>query len=133
LFPSALIDVVDDNPDIRRMLNLVLQNHGFQVRTHESAMAFLEAPEVAMPRLLILDVRMPGMSGPELHAQLQAKQMAWPVIFMSGECLPHEAPVVQSAGPIGFLWKPFGTQELLQAIERGLASLESSRSHCVGT
>ena len=130
---SALIEVVDDNPDIRRMLSLVLQSHGFQVRVHESAEAFLKAPDPAMPRLLILDVRMPGMSGLALHAHLQANQMAWPVIFISGECQPHETTQAQASGPIDFLWKPFSTQQMLQAIERGLASIQSANDPLVRT
>lgn len=117
---QAVIEVVDDNLDIRRMLALVLQSHGFQVRTHESAEAFLNAENLQAPRLLILDVRMPGMSGLELHSRLQAQGQNLPVIFMSGECQPHETTAAQSSTAVDFLWKPFSTQQLLQAIERGL-------------
>jgi two-component system response regulator FixJ len=119
----APIDVIDDNPDIRRMLGLVLKTHGYEVRTHESAQAFLSSERKSEPRLLILDVRMPGMTGLELHSRLQAQGEKYPVIFMSGECQPHESAVAESSVPVAFLWKPFNTQELLQAIEKGMAQL----------
>lgn len=120
---TPLIEVIDDNPDIRRMLGLVLKTHGYEVRTHESAQAFLACERTDQARLLILDVRMPGMTGLELHRHLLAQGATYPVIFMSGECQPHESAVAESSAPIAFLWKPFNTQELLQAIEKGMAQL----------
>lgn len=105
------------------MLSLVLKSHGFEVRSHESAEAFLHADDLQAPRLLILDVRMPGMSGLELHKHLQARGLHFSVIFMSGECQPHETTAAQSSAAVDFLWKPFSTQQLLQAIERGLQQL----------
>ena len=107
------------------MLTLVLKSHGFEVRSHESAEAFLNADEPQAARLLILDVRMPGMSGLELHTRLQAQGLKLPVIFMSGECQPHEITAAQSSTAVDFLWKPFNTQQLLQAIELGLQRLSA--------
>jgi len=124
--PQPIIDVVDDNPDIRRMLGLVLNTHGFTVHAHESAEAFLAEERTAAPRLLILDVRMPGMTGLELHSRLLAQGEKYPVIFMSGECQPHETTAVQASTPIAFLWKPFNTQQLLQAIEEGMKQLSAA-------
>lgn len=123
MHPPAVIEVIDDNPDIRRMLSLVLKANGFEVKTHESALAFLATERTPEPRLLILDVRMPGMTGLELHRQLLALGENHPVIFMSGECQPHESAVAESSAPAAFLWKPFGTQQLLEAIEKGMARL----------
>lgn len=123
MHPPAVIEVIDDNPDIRRMLSLVLNANGFVVKTHESALAFLATERTPEPRLLILDVRMPGMTGLELHRQLLALGENYPVIFMSGECQPHESAVAASSTPVAFLWKPFGTQQLLEAIEKGMARL----------
>ena len=125
---TTLIEVVDDNADIRRMLTLVLKSHGYEVRTHESAEAFLIADALQTPRLLILDVRMPGMSGLELHNRLEAQGLKLPVIFMSGECQPHETSAAQSSEAVAFLWKPFSTQQLLQAIERGVHLLAAMAS-----
>jgi FixJ family two-component response regulator len=117
---QPIIDVVDDNPDIRRMMGLVLKTHGFTVHAHESAEAFLATERTLAPRVLILDVRMPGMTGLELHSRLLAQGEKYPVIFMSGECQPHETTAVQASIPIAFLWKPFNTQQLLQAIQEGM-------------
>ena len=121
--PPTVIEVIDDNPDIRRMLGLVLKAHGFHVNLHDSALDFLATERTPEPRLLILDVRMPGMTGLELHRQLLALGENYPVIFMSGECQPHESAVAASSAPVAFLWKPFGTQQLLEAIEKGMARL----------
>lgn len=108
------------------MLTLVLKSHGFEVRTHESAEAFLKSEAPQTPRLLIVDVRMPGMSGLELHHRLQAQGLNLPVIFMSGECQPHETQAAKSSSAVDFLWKPFSTQQLLQAIDRGLLMLSAA-------
>lgn len=124
--PQPIIDVVDDNPDIRRMLGLVLKANGFTVHTHESAEAFLSEERALEPRLLILDVRMPGMTGLELHSRLLAQGEKYPVIFMSGECQPHETTAAQASAPIAFLWKPFNTQQLLQAIQDGVKQLSAT-------
>jgi FixJ family two-component response regulator len=121
-----VIDVIDDNADIRRMLGLVLQTQGFDVRTHESAEAFLNAERHLQARILILDVRMPGMSGLELHSRLLAQGQKYPVIFMSGECQPHETTMAQASEPVSFLWKPFSTQQLLQAIEKAKLQLTAT-------
>jgi FixJ family two-component response regulator len=66
---QALIEVVDDDPDIRRMLQLVLEARGFKVRTHDGAHAYLAAEPVTERRVMLLDVRMPKMTGVELQAQ----------------------------------------------------------------
>ena len=124
--PQPIIDVVDDSPDIRRMLGLVLKANGFTVHTYESAEAFLSEERTLEPRLLILDVRMPGMTGLELHRSLLAQGEKYPVIFMSGECQPHETTAVQAFEPIAFLWKPFNTQQLLQAIQEGMKQLPAT-------
>ncbi|MDI9233803.1 response regulator transcription factor [Limnohabitans lacus] len=122
----VLIDVIDDNPDIRRMLGLVLKAQGYQVRTHESANAFLKSEASSEPSLLILDVRMPGMSGLELYRQLLAQDQKHAVIFMSGESQPHEIAAANSSVPVDFLWKPFSTQQLLQAIDKGIQQLRQA-------
>ncbi|PUE34378.1 response regulator transcription factor [Limnohabitans sp. Jir72] len=108
------------------MLSLVLKSHGFEVRTHDCAENFLTAENLQSPSILILDVRMPGMSGLELHAQLEAKNQKFPVIFMSGECQAHETTAAQASDPIAFLWKPFNTQQLLDAIQKGQRQLQAT-------
>ena len=91
----ALIEVVDDDPDIRRMLQLVLEARGFKVRIHDGAHAYLAAEPVTERRVMLLDVRMPKMTGVELQAQMVKAGNRIPVIFMSGESLPHETLAAQ--------------------------------------
>jgi len=71
--------------------------------------------------IMILDVRMPKMNGVELQAQLLAEGRKIPIIFISGECQPHEMAAIQAAGCVEFLWKPFNTDQLLSAIDKAFA------------
>jgi FixJ family two-component response regulator len=122
---AVTVEVVDDDDDIRRMLALVLESHGFKVRAHNGGAAYLAAEPVSGPRLMLLDVRMPFMTGIELHAQLKQRGDEIPVIFMSGESLPHETQAAQESDAIAFLWKPFRTQQMLTAIEQAIQNQKS--------
>lgn len=117
----ALIEVVDDDADIRRMLQLVLEARGFKVRTHDGAQAYLAAEPVTDRRVMLLDVRMPKMTGIELQALMVKTGDHIPVIFMSGESLPHETSAAQQSNAVTLLWKPFRTEALLNAVNNGLA------------
>jgi FixJ family two-component response regulator len=116
----VIVEVVDDDQDIRRMLELVLQAHGFQVRAHNGGAAYLAAERSVGHRVMLLDVRMPGMSGIEVQYQLKAQGDDIPVIFMSGESLPHETTAAQNSDAIAFLWKPFRTQQMLEALDKAI-------------
>jgi two-component system response regulator FixJ len=118
----VLVEVVDDDQDIRRMLVLVLEAHGFQVRAHNGGAAYLAAERSVGRRVMLLDVRMPGMSGIAVHAQLKARGDNIPVIFMSGESLPHETIAAQNSDAIAFLWKPFRTQLMLEALDKAIGT-----------
>ncbi len=120
----ALIEVVDDDEDVRRMLQLVLESHGFKVRTHNGALAYLAADPVTERRVMLLDVRMPKMSGVELQAHMVSTGDQVPVIFMSGESLPHETLAAQQSNAVTFLWKPFRTEALLEAVAKGLTRFD---------
>jgi FixJ family two-component response regulator len=118
---TGLIHVVDDNADIRKMLALVLQSHGYTVHVHDSGAAYLKAPATQRPHVMLLDVRMPGMSGLELHAHMKANGNDIPVIFMSGESQPHETQAASNSGAMHFLWKPFNTRDMLAVIDQVLS------------
>lgn len=119
---SGLVHVVDDNEDIRKMLAMVLEGRGYTVQTYDSGAAFLQAPPTQAPHVMLLDVRMPGMSGLELHARMKAAGNLMPVIFMSGESQPHETLAANNSGALHFLWKPFNTREMLRVIDEVLGS-----------
>jgi FixJ family two-component response regulator len=117
----GLVHVVDDNADIRKMLAMVLQSHGYAVQVHDSGAAYLKAPATQWPHVMLLDVRMPGMSGLELHAHIKASGNDIPVIFMSGESQPHETQAASNSGAVHFLWKPFNTRDMLAVIDQVLS------------
>ncbi len=121
----ALIEVVDDDDDVRRMMVMVLESHGFNVRSHNGGTSYLNAPRADGPRVMLLDVRMPQMSGIELQIRLKETGDDIAVIFMSGESLPHETLAAQRSDAIAFLTKPFHTAQLLQAIKAGLQAQAS--------
>jgi len=118
--PRPVIEVIDDNEDIRRMLRLVLGAQGYDVRLHAGGQAYLDAAPSTPAHVMLLDVRMPGMSGLELFANIKERGETIPVVFMSGESQPHEIEAAAAAGAVQFLWKPFNTQQLLDAIASGL-------------
>jgi len=119
------VHVVNDNDDIQKMLTLVLEGRGYTVHSYHSGAAYLQAPATQAPHVMLLDVRMPGKSGLELHAQMTASGNTMPVIFMSGESQPHEIQAVNNSGAVHFLWKPFNTQEMLRVIGQALGQSDA--------
>lgn len=116
----ALIEIIDDDDDVRRMLARVVEMLGYRVRSHEHALAYLAAEPIPDAGAMVLDVRMPGMSGIELKAHLDQMGSRIPVIFISGESLPNEIESPQARQAVAFLWKPFKLDQLKQALEKAL-------------
>ncbi len=118
--------VVDDEPDVRAALRLLIKSVGFQVECFESADEFFTQYDPVRQGCLILDVRMPGMSGMDLQEKLHASQSILPIIMISGHGeIPMAVKAVQN-GAIDFLQKPFSDQQLLDRIAQAL-ELDSSR------
>ena len=117
---SPLIHLLDDDAAVRQSLSLLISTVGLRVQTWADPQQFLESFDRQSIGALILDVRMPDMTGLELHRQLLALGENYPVIFMSGESLPHETQAAQNSDAIAFLWKPFRTQQMLTAIEQAI-------------
>ncbi|PUE55356.1 response regulator transcription factor [Limnohabitans parvus] len=113
--------VVDDNPDIRFYLTDLLRQMGYSIEGYDSAQAFLQQSIEIFPAVLVLDVRMPGMSGVDLQEKMKALGRNTPIIFISGESESEEIIRAMKGRPIEFLWKPFQIQTLIDAIDRGLA------------
>ncbi|HTK91954.1 MAG TPA: response regulator transcription factor [Verrucomicrobiae bacterium] len=118
--PEATVFVVDDDPSVRRGLERLLRMAGHRVETFASAREFLERPEHAGPRCLVLDVRMPGQSGLDLHDRLVASGRDIPVIFITGHADVPMAVRAMKAGAVDFLSKPFDDSELLGATRQAL-------------
>lgn len=125
---DALIVVIDDDEAVRDSLRWMLEGHGFRVKCHESAEAYLAdlAGNTAAPiQCLIIDVRMPGISGLALQEQLGTRGSTVPVVLISGHGDIPMAVAGMRQGAVDFIEKPFTDQELMRAVER---ALERSRN-----
>jgi two-component system, LuxR family, response regulator FixJ len=121
--------IVDDDPDVRASLRLLVRTLGHQAETHASAMEFLEQYRPEQPGCLVLDVRMPGMTGLELQEELHRRSLTIPVVFISGHAdVPMAVRAVQ-AGAIDFLEKPFADEALAACIDKALAREERQRAN----
>lgn len=112
--------VIDDDEAVRNSLRLLLKSLGLAVRTFASAQEFLPTYEPRDPGCLILDIRMPGMSGLELQQQLNIRGATIPVIFISGHGDIPMAVEAMQHGAFDFLQKPFRDQELIDRVQRAL-------------
>lgn len=132
---TPVIHVVDDEAPFRRSLLFLLESVGWQAVGHESGEAFLAAAPVFPPGggCLVLDIRMPRLSGPQLQRRLQAAASPFPIIFMTGHGDVELAVQAMKDGAVDFLPKPFKDQLFLDAVERAVQlSLEryaASRRH----
>lgn len=119
---TATVYVVDDDDAVRSSLRLLLKSVGLPTVTHASAQEFLATWDGEQPGCLVLDVRMPGMSGIELQTELNQRGAIIPVIFISGHGdIPMAVEAIQH-GAFDFLQKPFRDQELIDRVQRALTS-----------
>ena len=112
--------VVDDDEAVRNALRLPVKSAGLKVETYASAREFLDGYDPACPGCLLLDVRMPGMSGPELQEQLSARQIHIPIIIITGHADVSTAVRAVKGGAVDFIQKPFDDQVLLDRIEQAI-------------
>jgi FixJ family two-component response regulator len=117
---AATVLVVDDDPSVRRGLERLLRSAGYRVETFESARAVLQRGDLDSGACLVLDVRMPGQSGLELHEVLRAGGHHIPVIFITGHGDIPMAVRAMKTGAVDFLPKPFDDEALLDAVRRAL-------------
>jgi FixJ family two-component response regulator len=113
--------VVDDNADLRHYLTDLLRQMGYSVESFDSAQSFLTQSFDIFPAVLVLDVRMPYMSGIELQKEIKAMGRHLPIIFISGESYSEEIIQAMKGQPIEFLLKPFQIQTLVDAIDKGMS------------
>jgi class 3 adenylate cyclase/ActR/RegA family two-component response regulator len=117
----ATVIVIDDDPSVREALGSLLRSVGLQTNLHGSVPEFLKAGRLDGPTCLVLDVRLPGQSGLDFQRQLSAANIQVPIIFITGYGdIPMSVRAIKD-GAIEFLTKPFRDQDLLDAIQQGLA------------
>jgi FixJ family two-component response regulator len=121
----AVVLVVDDDPSMRRSLETLLRSVGHEVRVFSSADEFMNAKQPDAPGCLVLDVRLPGMSGLTFQQELAKAGVALPVIFITGHGDVPMTVRAMKAGAVEFLTKPFDDQVLLDAIH---AAIERDRT-----
>ena len=119
--PIPLVSVVDDDPSIRESLPELLKACGFAVRAFASAEEFLASGCVDQTQCLILDVAMPGMSGPELQANLSHRKRI-PIIFVTATVDSAIRSRVLANGAVACLYKPFSEDALLEALHAALGT-----------
>ncbi len=133
LLDQALIHVVDDDAALRRSLVFLLDSVGWRTEAHASAEEFLAAYRPGEPGCLVLDIRMPGMSGLELQQVLRTQGRTLPIIFITGHGDISLAVQAMKQEACDFLEKPFKDQVLLdavsQAVRRSSRELETGRRH----
>jgi len=125
---TPTVFVVDDDEGVRNSLRFLLKSVGLTTRALASASEFLEAYTHNQPGCLVLDVRMPGMSGIELQQQLNLRGAAIPVIFITGHGDIPMAVEAMQHGAFDFLQKPFRDQDLIDRIQRALERDARNRS-----
>jgi len=119
---TCMVHVVDDDPSVRKSLDRLLRSVGYQVQTYDSARAFLGRSALGdTPQCLILDVRMPGVSGLELQTSLRNAGSKIPIVFSTGFGDVTSSVRAMKIGAVDFLTKPIDEQELLSAVDRGLS------------
>lgn len=117
---EATVFVVDDDPAIRKSLRWLIESVGLNVQTYELASEFLDSYSPDRPGCLVLDVRIPGMSGLELQEKLRERGYDIPVIIVSGYGDVPMAVRAMKAGAVDFLEKPVSDQVLLDYIQKGI-------------
>jgi FixJ family two-component response regulator len=115
-----IVYVIDDEITVGRALQRLLRSVGLAVRTFTSAQEFLDASPQDAQGCLVLDVRMPGMSGLEVQQRLAAAGISLPVIFLTGHADIEMTVRAMKAGAVEFLTKPFHEQQLLDAVQSAL-------------
>jgi FixJ family two-component response regulator len=122
---KVVVHIVDDDESLRRAVDSLCRSVGLQTRTYGSAQEFLDAKQDDLPGCLVLDVRLPGISGLDFQSQLTALGVHLPVILVTGHGDIPMSVRAMKAGAVDFLPKPFRDQDLLDAVT---AAVDRDRS-----
>jgi two-component system, LuxR family, response regulator FixJ len=123
----AAVFIVDDDDAVRGALKMLMKSVNLPAETYSSAQAFLDAYDPDRAGVLVLDIRMPGMSGTELQSALNKMQAILPIIFITGHGDVPMAVEAMRAGAVDFLQKPFRDDVLLDRIHAALARDKANR------
>ena len=130
---DAIVFVIDDDESIREALKSLIRSVGLKIETFAAAHEFLQSRRPDVPACLILDVRMPGLSGLDLQRELTEANINIPIIFITGHGDIPMSVRAMKAGAVEFLTKPFREQDLLDAIQQALERDRHSRSQQADT
>jgi FixJ family two-component response regulator len=117
---ASMIFIVDDDPSVRKSLTRVMTSAGYAVEAFASARDFLTRTPFVGPCCLVLDVRMPGLTGLDLQEALAGKGHRMPIVFITGHGDISMSVKAMKGGAADFLTKPFDVENLLDAVERAL-------------
>ena len=120
LHGTPVVFVVDDDPSVRRSLELLIESAGWHAETFAFAQEFLSCPRVAAPNCLVLDVNLPDLDGLELQKRVIAERSDMPIIFISGHGDVPMTVRAMKAGAMEFFTKPLGSEALLNAISQAI-------------
>jgi len=118
----AVIGIVDDDESVRDSISSLLRSAGYKTESFESAEAYLNSDRASQPNCLLLDVRMPGLSGLQLQSELNHQKVSIPVIFITAHPDEQVRERALSEGAVAVLGKPFNDEVLLGAIDSAVGS-----------
>ncbi|MCP4757355.1 MAG: response regulator transcription factor [Proteobacteria bacterium] len=124
---TPIVTIIDDDASVLRSLGRLVRSIGLEVETFISAHDFLECTRSTESACLILDVRMPGLSGLDLQEELSARNLGIPIIFITGHGTIPMSVHAMKAGAVDFLQKPFNDQELLDCIQKAIKQNDLAR------
>ena len=121
-----LIAVVDDEESVRKALQRLIHSAGYDVETYSSGAAFLQSTQDHEPACVVLDLRMPGVNGFDVQAELKQARMDLPVVVVTGHDAPHALARAMNQGAAAYLIKPIDELMLLRAIDEAIAGRGAS-------
>jgi FixJ family two-component response regulator len=124
---KAIVFVVDDDASVREGLGSLIRSAGLRVETFASAQEFLARPRADVPSCLVLDVRLPGLSGLDLQKRLAEVNIEIPIVFITGHGDVPTSVQAMKAGAVEFLTKPFADRDLLDALQQAIKRDRAAR------
>lgn len=125
--PDAIVLIVDDDVSVREALGSLIRSAGLRVETFASAREFLARPLTDAPSCLVLDVRLPGLSGLDLQKRMAEVNLEIPIVFITGHGDVPTSVQAMKAGALEFLIKPFADRDLLDAIQQAIKRDRAAR------